>query len=236
MTAAADPVKLMKQEVGKAAASLVKSNTTVGLGTGSTTAYTIQFLGDRLKSGELKDIVGIPTSFQAEVLAKQYGIPLTTLDAVDRIDIAIDGADEVDPQKNLIKGGGAEHTREKIVDYLAEQFIVVVDSSKVVDRLGSSFPVPVEVIPMAIAPVMRAIEALGGKPELRMGVKKAGPVITDQGNMVVDVKFDTIDRPAELEKTLNNIPGVLENGIFVNCADLVLIGEVQDGQPIVRQM
>ena len=236
MTAAADPVKLMKQEVGKAAASLVKSNTTVGLGTGSTTAYTIQFLGDRLKSGELKDIVGIPTSFQAEVLAKQYGIPLTTLDAVDRIDIAIDGADEVDPQKNLIKGGGAAHTREKIVDYLAEQFIVVVDSSKVVDRLGSSFPVPVEVIPMAIAPVMRAIEALGGKPELRMGVKKAGPVITDQGNMVVDVKFDTIDRPAELEKTLNNIPGVLENGIFVNCADLVLIGEVQDGQPIVRQM
>lgn len=236
MTAAADPVKLMKQEVGKAAASLVKSNTIVGLGTGSTTAYTIQFLGDRLKSGELKDIVGIPTSFQAEVLAKQYGIPLTTLDAVDRIDIAIDGADEVDPQKNLIKGGGAAHTREKIVDYLAEQFIVVVDSSKVVDRLGSSFPVPVEVIPMAIAPVMRAIEALGGKPELRMGVKKAGPVITDQGNMVVDVKFETIDHPGELEKTLNNIPGVLENGIFVNCADLVLIGEVQDGQPIVRQM
>ena len=236
MTAAADPVKLMKQEVGKAAASLVKSNTIVGLGTGSTTAYTIQFLGDHLKSGELKDIVGIPTSFQAEVLAKQYGIPLTTLDAVDRIDIAIDGADEVDPQKNLIKGGGAAHTREKIVDYLADQFIVVVDSSKVVDRLGSSFPVPVEVIPMAIAPVMRAIKALGGKPELRMGVKKAGPVITDQGNMVLDVKFDTIDRPAELEKTLNNIPGVLENGIFVNCADLVLIGEVQEGQPIVRQM
>lgn len=236
MTAAADPVKSMKQEVGKAAAALVKSGTIVGLGTGSTTAYTIQFLGDRLKSGELKDIVGIPTSFQAEVLAKQYGIPLTTLDAVDRIDIAIDGADEVDPQKNLIKGGGAAHTREKIVDYLADQFIVVVDSSKVVDRLGSSFPVPVEVIPMAIAPVMRAIEKLGGKPELRMGVKKAGPVITDQGNMVIDVRFDIIDRPAELEKTLNNLPGVLENGIFVNCADLVLIGEVQDGQPVVRQM
>ena len=236
MTAATDPVKLMKQEVGKEAANLVKSNSIVGLGTGSTTAYTIQFLGDRLKSGELKDIVGIPTSFQAEVLAKQYGIPLTTLDAVDRIDIAIDGADEVDPQKNLIKGGGAAHTREKIVDYLADQFIVVVDSSKLVERLGSSFAVPVEVIPMAITPVMRAIEKLGGKPELRMGVKKAGPVITDQGNMVVDVKFDTIDRPAELEKTLNNIPGVLENGIFVGCTDLVLIGEVQDGQPIVRQM
>jgi len=236
MTTATDPVKLMKQEVGKAAADRVQSGSIVGLGTGSTTAYTIQFLGDRLKTGELKDIVGIPTSFQAEVLAKQYGIPLTTLDAVDHIDIAIDGADEVDPQKNLIKGGGAAHTREKIVDYLAEQFIVVVDSSKIVERLGSSFPVPVEVIPMAIAPVMRAIEKLGGKPELRMGVKKAGPVITDQGNMVVDVKFDTIDDPANLEKTLNNIPGVLENGIFVGVTDLVLVGEVQNGQPIVREI
>jgi ribose 5-phosphate isomerase A len=236
MTAAADPVKVMKQEVGKAAAALVKSGTVVGLGTGSTTAYAIQYIGVRLKSGDLKDIVGIPTSFQAEVLAKQYGISLTTLDAVDRIDIAIDGADEVDPQKNLIKGGGAAHTREKIVDYLAEQFIVVVDGGKLVDRLGSVFAVPVEVIPMAISPVMRAVEKLSGKPELRMGVKKAGPVITDQGNMVVDVKFDAIDNPAELEKTLNNIPGVIENGLFVNCTDLVLIGEVQDGQPVVRQM
>lgn len=236
MSAEVDPVKLMKQEVGRAAADRVKSGSIVGLGTGSTTAYTIQFLGDRLKSGELKDIIGIPTSFQAEVLAKQYGIPLTTLDAVDHIDIAIDGADEVDPQKNLIKGGGAAHTREKIVDYLADQFIVVVDSSKIVDKLGSSFPVPVEVIPMAISPVMRAIEKLGGKPELRMGVRKAGPVITDQGNMVIDVKFDAIYKPAELEKTLNNIPGVLENGIFVGVTDLVLIGEVQDNQPVVREM
>jgi ribose 5-phosphate isomerase A len=236
MTAAADPVKLMKQEVGKAAAALVESGSIVGLGTGSTTAYAIQFLGDRLKSGELKDIVGVPTSFQAEVLSKQYGIPLTTLDAIDRIDIAIDGADEVDPHKNLIKGGGAAHTREKVVDYLANRFIVVVDSGKLVDRLGSVFPVPVEVIPMAIAPVTRAIEKLGGKPELRMGIKKAGPVITDQGNMVIDVKFDTISDPVNLEKTLNNIPGVLENGIFVNCADIVLIGEVKDGQPIVRHL
>ena len=231
-----DLAKLMKEQVGKAAAQRVKSNSIVGLGTGSTTAYTIQFLGDFLKSGELTNIVGIPTSFQSEVLAKQYGIPLTTLDAVDRIDIAIDGADEVDPHKNLIKGGGAAHTREKVVDYLAEQFIVVVDSSKIVDRLGSSFPVPVEVIPMALSPVMRAIEKLGGKPELRMGIRKAGPVITDQGNMVIDVKFDFIDDPADLEKTLNNIPGVLENGIFVGVTDLVLIGEIVDGEPKVREL
>ena len=236
MSAGIDPVKVMKQEVGKAAAALVKSGTIVGLGTGSTTAYAIEYLGSRLKSGEIKDIQGVPTSFQAEVLAKQYGIPLTTLDAIDHIDIAIDGADEVDPQKNLIKGGGAAHTREKVVDALADQFIVVVDGNKLVDRLGSTFLLPVEVIPMALTPVMRAIEKLGGKPELRMGVKKAGPVITDQGNMVIDVKFDSIDNPAELEKTLNNIPGVLENGLFVGVADKVLIGEVKDGQPIVREM
>lgn len=235
MSAEQDPVKLMKQEVGRAAAARVQSGTIVGLGTGSTTAYAIEFLGDRIKKGELKDIKGIPTSFQASVLAKQYGIPLTTLDEVDRIDIAIDGADEVDPQHNLIKGGGAAHTREKIVDALAEQFIVVVDSSKIVDRLGSTFPVPVEVIPLAMTPVMRAIEKLGGKPELRMGVKKAGPVITDQGNMVIDVKFDSIDNPGELEKTLNNIPGVLENGLFVGVTDLVLVGEVVDGKPVIRE-
>ncbi|MBW4680049.1 MAG: ribose-5-phosphate isomerase RpiA [Microcoleus vaginatus WJT46-NPBG5] len=232
----ADAAKIMKQQVGKAAADRVQSGTIVGLGTGSTTAYALQYLGERLKSGDLKDIKGVPTSFQAEVLAKQYGIPLTTLDDVDHIDVAIDGADEVDPNKNLIKGGGAAHTREKIVDALAEQFIVVVDSTKLVDRLGSTFLLPVEVIPMAISPVMRAIEKLGGKPELRMGVKKAGPVITDQGNMVIDVKFDSIDDPAGLEKTLNNIPGVLENGLFVGVANIILVGEIKDGEPIVREI
>jgi ribose 5-phosphate isomerase A len=236
MNQVTDPIKLMKQEVGKAAAALVKSGSIVGLGTGSTTAYAIQYLGDRLKSGELKDIVGIPTSFQSEVLAKEYGVPLTTLDAVDRIDIAIDGADEVDPNRNLIKGGGAAHTREKVVDYLANSFVVVVDSGKLVNRLGSTFAVPVEVIPMAITPVINAIKKLGGKPELRMGVRKAGPVITDQGNMVVDVRFDKIDDPENLEKTLNNIPGVLENGIFVNCTDLVLVGEVIDGKSVVKEL
>ena len=236
MTVTIDPVQVMKQEVGKAAAVRVESNSIVGLGTGSTTAYAIEYLGDRLQKGELKNIVGIPTSFQAEVLAKQYGVPLTTLDAVDRIDVAIDGADEVDPQKNLIKGGGAAHTREKVVDSLADLFIVVVDSGKLVDKLGSTFLLPVEVIPMAVAPVMRKLEKLGGKPELRMGIKKAGPVVTDQGNLVIDVKFDSIDDPASLEKTINNLPGVLENGLFVGVADVVLVGEIQDGQPVIREI
>lgn len=236
MTTATDAVTLMKQKVGQAAADRVKSGSIVGLGTGSTTAYAIQYIGERIQSGELKDIKGIPTSFQAAVLARKYGIPLTTLDEVDHIDVAIDGADEVDPNKNLIKGGGAAHTQEKVVDTLADEFIVVVDSSKLVDKLGSTFLLPVEVLPMAMTPVMRAIAKLGGKPELRMGVKKAGPVITDQGNFVIDVKFDSIDNPAELEKTLNNLPGVLENGLFVGVTDVVLIGEIKDGQPVVREM
>ncbi len=230
-----DPIILMKQAVGRAAANLVQSNSIVGLGTGSTTAYALQFIGDRLKSGELTNVVGIPTSFQAEVLARQYGIPLTTLDVIDHIDIAIDGADEVDPQKNLIKGGGAAHTREKIVDALANTFVVVVDSGKLVEQLGSTFLLPVEVIPMALTPVMRALASLGGKPELRMGIRKAGPVVTDQGNLVIDVKFERIDDPAELEKTINNLPGVLENGLFVGVADTILVGEIIDGQPNVRQ-
>ncbi len=231
-----DAVKLMKQYVGKAAADRVKSGSIVGLGTGSTTAYAIQYIGERLKSGELQDIKGVPTSFQATVLAKEYGIPLTTLDEIDHMDIAIDGADEVDPNKNLIKGGGAAHTREKIVDCLADVFVVVVDSSKLVDKLGSTFLLPVEVLPMAMTPVMKALEKLGGKPTLRMGVKKAGPVVTDQGNLVIDVKFDSIENPAELEKTINNIPGVLENGLFVGVADIILVGEVINGEAKVREI
>ena len=236
MSTAEDLVKVMKQKVGIAAADRVQSSSIVGLGTGSTTAYAIQHLGDRLKSGDLKDIKGIPTSFQASVLAQKYGVPLITLDDADHIDIAIDGADEVDPNKQLIKGGGAAHTREKIVDSLAETFIIVVDQSKLVDPLGSTFPVPLEVLPLAIAPVTRAVQKLGGSPELRMGVKKDGPVITDQGNMVLDVKFDAIANPAELEATLNNIPGVVENGVFVDLADTVLIGEIKDDQAVVREM
>lgn len=228
---------LLKQQVGRAAAARVQSGSIVGLGTGSTTIYAIQALGERLQSGDLKQIKGVPTSFQAVLLAKEYGIPLITLDQVDQIDIAIDGADEVDPQKNLIKGGGAAHTQEKIVDSFANQFVVVIDHTKLVDKLGTTFLLPVEVIPMAISPVMKTIEKLNGKPQLRMGVRKDGPVITDQGNFIVDVKFDNgIDQPVGLEKRLNAIPGVLDNGLFIGIATTVLVGELVDGQTIIREI
>lgn len=236
MSAELDPVKLMKQQVGEAAAARVQSGSIVGLGTGSTAVCMIQALGDRLKSGDLKDIKGVTTSFQGEVLARECGIPVVTLNEVDRIDIAIDGADEVDPHLNLIKGGGAAHTQEKLVAIAADFFLVIVDSSKLVDRLGEKFLLPVEVLPKAFKQIMRTIETLGGQPELRMALRKAGPVVTDQGNFVIDVKFPGIDNPVELEKILNNIPGVLENGLFVNLAKEVLVGEVKDGQPTVRSV
>jgi ribose 5-phosphate isomerase A len=205
------------------------------LGTGSTTAYAIEHIGKRLESGSLENIIGIATSFQAEVLAKKYNIPLSTLDRVDHIDIAIDGADEVDPKKNLIKGGGAAHTQEKIVDSLAKKFIVVVDGNKIVDALGSTVPVPVEVIPKALFPVMKKLAELGGSTDLRMGVRTAGPVVTDQGNLIIDTKFDHINDPKNLETIINNIPGVLDNGLFVDVADLILIGEIVENIPIVRE-
>lgn len=235
LSSESDSVTLIKQAVGRAAANRVKSGSIVGLGTGSTTAFAIQYLGESLRSGALTDIRGIPTSYQAAALARQQGIPLTTLDDVDHIDIAIDGADAVDPDKNLIKGGGAAHTQEKVVDSLADVFIVVVDRSKLVDHLGV-VPVPVEVLPFAVTPAMRAIQNLGGKPEIRLAIKKDGPIITDQGNMVLDVKFDRIDDPGELNRTLNAIPGVVDSGLFVGAANVVLVGEMKQGQPVVWEM
>jgi ribose 5-phosphate isomerase A len=232
-----DAIIAMKRAAGEAAAKRVESGMIVGLGTGSTAIHAIAHLGERMRGGELRDILAIPTSYQSSVLAAEHGIRLTTVNEVDHIDIAIDGADEVAPDMTLIKGGGAAHTREKIVDGLAREFIVVVDDAKLVDRLGSKYPVPVEVLPEALRPVTRAIEALGGAPELRMAVKKAGPVVTDQGNLVVDARFTSIDDPAELERALNNIPGVLDNGLFVGLADRVLIGALDEasGAPVVSE-
>ncbi|MXX02926.1 MAG: ribose-5-phosphate isomerase RpiA [Gemmatimonadetes bacterium] len=215
----------MKRTVGIEAARMVGPGDVVGLGTGSTAEFMIEELGRRVREEQL-DIVGIPTSFDASVLARGNGIPTGTLDDVDRVDIAVDGADEVDPAMNLIKGRGAAHLREKIVDGMAERFIVIVDESKLVERLGTQSPVPLEVLPMAVQPVMRAVETLGAEPVLRMAAHKDGPVITDQGNMVVDARFDGIDDSGEMERVLNNVPGILENGLFVGLATEVLVGRI----------
>ena len=167
------------------------------------------------------DILGVPTSYQSFFLARDSGIPITTLEEHD-VDIAVDGADEVDPKLNLIKGGGAAHTLEKIVDSTASRFVVIVDGSKIVSELGS-FPVPVEVIPQATRPVKKTLIEMGGSPSMRMAERKDGPVVTDNGNFIFDVKF-TIKNPKKMETEINNIPGVVENGIFSQIVDEVMVG------------
>ena len=208
----------------------------IGLGTGSTAIHAVACLGVRLRRGELKDVRGVPTSYQSTVLAREWRIPLVSLEEIDHIDVAIDGADEVAPDLTLIKGGGAAQTREKIIAALASDFTVVVDETKIVDRLGERSPVPVEVLPFASAPVARAIERLGGEPALRMGVRKAGPVVTDQGNLILDVRFAAIPDPANLERALKSIPGTLENGLFVGLARRVLVASRVKGAPVVHEM
>jgi ribose 5-phosphate isomerase A len=217
-----------KQIVGRAAAEFVEGGMRLGLGTGSTTAYALEALGLRIAEEGLQ-VVGVPTSFAAERLARQYGIPLATLDDVDGLDLALDGADEVatdaDGAIHLVKGRGAALTREKVVAAAADRFVVLVDPSKEVDRLGATMPVPVEVLPFALAPVERALRALGGEPELRMGQRKDGPVVTDQGFWILDTAFAPIADPASLGAAIHAIPGVLDHGLFVAMATDVLVGE-----------
>lgn len=233
----ADLQDQMKQAVALAATEQIRSGMVVGLGSGSTAALMIQALGAKLKRGELSDITGVTTSFQGEVLAAELGIPLKSLNAIDRIDLAIDGADEVDPGFQLIKGGGACHVQEKLVARRAERFVVVVDATKLVDRLNLGFLLPVEVLPGAWRQVQAQLGEMGGEAQLRMAVRKAGPVVTDQGNLVLDVRFaGGIADPAGLEKDINNLPGVLENGLFVNLTDQVLVGEIRDGVAGVRDL
>ena len=227
----------MKEAVAKAAVEQISDGMILGLGSGSTAALMIQRLGEKIASGDLKNIVGVTTSFQGEVLASKLGIPLRSLSAVSSIDLAIDGADEVDPQFQLIKGGGACHVQEKLVASLAKSFVVVVDSTKMVDRLNIGFQLPVEVLPIAWKQVQTSLSLMNAQSNLRMAKCKAGPVVTDQGNLILDVSFDGgIDAPEKLEMKINNIPGVLENGLFINLATQVLVGEINNGIAGVKEL
>ena len=219
----------MKLAVAQAAVDQIQDGMILGLGSGSTAALMIEALAHKIKSREIKDIVGVTTSFQGEVLASELGIPLKSLSSVSEIDLAIDGADEVDPKFQLIKGGGACHVQEKLVAALARKFIVVVDSTKLVKKLNLDFKLPVEVLPSAWKQVQKTLINLGGEGSLRMAQKKAGPIVTDQGNLILDFTFSNgIEEPEQLESQINNIPGVLENGLFVNLTDEVLVGKVEN--------
>lgn len=211
-----------KRLAGEEAVKHVKEGDIVGIGSGTTVSHVIDLLGEKVKHDKIS-ILAVPSSYQAAHQLIEKGIPLTSLDEHPSLNITIDGGDEADQSLNLIKGGGAALTREKIVGAAAKRLVIVVDSSKLSDKLGG-VPVPVEVLPFAYGFAKRKIQEMGGKVSLRNANRKLGPVITDNGNFILDVKFERIDEPSLLERELNNIPGVIENGIFAGLADTIYVG------------
>ncbi|MCY3980094.1 MAG: ribose-5-phosphate isomerase RpiA [Chloroflexi bacterium] len=213
----------LKKQAGETAAALVESGMVVGLGSGSTAIFATRRIAHSLDSGALADILAIPTSLATEAAAIELGIPLTTLAERPRIDITIDGADEVDPAFNLIKGGGGAHLREKIVAQATERLVIVVDDSKLVPQLGASWAVPIEVIPFGWGAQARYLEAIGATAKLRLD--GGAPFQTDQGNLILDADFGAIADPASLARQLEARAGIVEHGLFIGMArDVVVAG------------
>ena len=213
-----------KQRVAEAVLDYIDNGESLGIGSGSTVNILIGNLS-KVKS-KIRNIVS--SSVKSTELLEANGFEVSELRDVGRLTKYIDGADEVDPKFQLIKGGGACHVQEKLVAALAKKFIVVVDSTKLVKKLNLDFKLPVEVLPSAWKQVQKTLINLGGEGNLRMAQKKAGPIVTDQGNLILDLTFrNGIDQPELLESQINNIPGVLENGLFVNLTDEVLVGKVE---------
>jgi ribose 5-phosphate isomerase A len=207
-----------KEAAARASLQFVKDGQVIGLGTGSTAAFFIKLLAERVKAG--MRIRGIPTSVKSQELAESLGIPLTTLDDVQEIDVTVDGADEVDPQLRLIKGGGGAMLREKIVASATKQMVVVADASKQVKVLGK-FPLPVEVIRFAEALVAKRIGELGAQVSVRKGAD-GKPYVTDENNHILDCRFGEIQNADELARKLSDMPGVVEHGLFIGMAKVVL--------------
>ncbi len=217
-----------KRRAGESAASLVEDGMTVGLGTGSTAAHAIEALGAAVAEG--LDVRGVPTSFASRELAREAGVPVVPLEDVEGLDLAIDGADQV-AAGDMIKGGGGAHAREKVVAEAADRFVAVVDPSKLVETLDAA--VPLEVLPDARSAVARRVRDLGGEPSLRSAERKDGPVVTDNGNLLLDCAFGPIEAPADLSRDLAATPGVVEHGLFVGTADEVHVGR-SDGVTVER--
>jgi ribose 5-phosphate isomerase A len=228
MTVSIDPAK---DAVGQAAARLVEPGMRLGLGSGSTFLRFLEHLGQRVRDEGL-DVVGVPSSEGTAARARELSVPLTTLDELDSLDLTIDGADEVDPAKHMIKGGGAALAREKIIATAAAEMIVMVGEDKMVDRLGRSFLLPVEVMPFGWRQAATRLREFGCEPGLRM--KDDQPLITDNDNYILDCKFaDGIPDPPSMESAINLIPGVLDNGLFTNLAGRVLVADEQGNVRVV---
>ena len=214
----------LKQKAAIRAAEFVKSGMVVGLGSGSTADLATRRIGERLKSGEIKSIVGIPSSAKTEKLATELEIPLAGFDEYQHIDLTIDGADEVDPDLNLIKGGGGALLREKVVAQASRQNIIVVDESKLVSRLGTTWALPIEVIVFACSNEMSYLNSLGAKVSIR-GTPDGSKFITDQKNLILDANFGPISDPTELALKLNERAGIVEHGLFLNLASDVIVAD-----------
>lgn len=214
-----DDIRRAKEHAARWAVDQVDDGMVVGLGTGSTAGAAIAALGRSVDAG--LDVTGVPTSFAARARAIEAGIPVTQPDAVDRIDIAIDGADQV-ADGVLIKGGGGAHTTERLVDARADQFLVVVDHSKEVETLDRA--VPLEVVPQATRWVGETIDALGGTADVRQATAIDGPAFTERGNVVMDASFGTISDPATLATDLDRTAGIVDHGLFIDEADVIAIG------------
>ena len=237
--------KEQKELVGKSAIDYlieqkkIISGMKVGLGTGSTAMPAVKRLAERIADGTLSDIKTVPTSFQTSLACEELGIPLFSLNSKEIhgcLDIAIDGADEIDPNNYVIKGGGAAHLREKIIAYNAALFVIIADESKLVGKLGHSFSLPVEIIGEARVSIVTEIEKKGAHCTLREGVKKAGPVVTDNGNLILDIVWpaDISVNPVKMEDELNAITGVVENGFFTKKRPLVIASHA-DGSITIRE-
>ena len=211
----------------RAAQELIEDGMDVGLGTGSTTAWTVAEIGRLLREGDLEDVRGVATSLQSHELAKEAGIPLVDLDGVTELDITVDGADQYsENEPTVIKGGGGAHAREKVIDAMADELVITTDEEKATDPLD--YPVPVAVMPDAREVVAKWVREAGGEPDLRMAERKDGPVFTANGNLVLDCDFGGLDDAAGTAQTLDGIPGVLEHGIFLDMVDAVYLGTEED--------
>jgi len=212
----------LKKRVGYAAAEKVEDGMTIGIGTGSTVAFFIESLGKRVEQG--LSIRACATSYQSSLFCEEAGIPLIPLRKLDRLDLAVDGADAIDPDLNAIKGGGAAQTVEKIVAAMAARYILIADADKLCEYLGETFPIPVEIIPDSLAYVIGRIRELGGDPVLRMARYKDGPVVTDNGQFILDIHLSGKKDIFAYDAALHHIPGVIETGLFLDMAAEVLIG------------
>jgi ribose 5-phosphate isomerase A len=218
------------------AARLIQDGMVVGVGTGSTLAFLIEELGRRVREEGLH-VLGVPTSFQSRLACGRLGIPVRDMQDAAHLDLALDGADEVDPRLDLIKGGGGSQTREKIVAAMASEFVVVVDESKLVPALGTGFAIPVEIVPSGLAYVEAAVRELGGSPALRMATAgKDGPVVTDNGQFMLDVRFPPAHDLRAADRQLHQIPGVIETGLFFDLASQVVVGGGSAEGPTVRTL